>query len=88
MTKQGLTSRLGKVNRRKFLKSTAAVAGAAAMPGLLARPLRAADPIEIVHWSWLAASDGEVWARAIDAFNKAHTDKGVQIKMELIPEEQ
>src|SRR5690606_11159403 len=25
---------------------------------------------------------------AIDAFNKAHTDKGVQIKMELIPEEQ
>lgn len=88
MNKKASTSRSGQVSRRKFLKSTAAVAGAATMPGLLARPLRAADPIEIVHWSWLAASDGEVWARAIDAFNKAHTDKGVQIKMELIPEEQ
>ena len=89
MTKQTSGSRTsGKVTRRRFLKSTAAIAGAATMPGLLARPLRAASPIEIVHWSWLAASDGEVWARAIEAFNKAHTDKGVQIKMELIPEEQ
>ena len=65
-----------------------ALAGAAALgAGVLARPaiLRAATT-EIVHWSWLAASDGEVWQKMIDAFNAAHTD--VQIRMELVPEEQ
>ena len=41
-----------------------------------------------MHWSWLAASDGEVWGKMIDAFNEAHKGKGVQIKMEVIPEEQ
>jgi multiple sugar transport system substrate-binding protein len=41
---------------------------------------------EIVHWSWLSASDGEVWQKMIDNFNSAHKD--VQIKMELVPEEQ
>lgn len=74
--------------RRKFLKSSAALAASAAAPIFLPRKVYAAKPIEIIHWSWLAASDGEVWARAIDAFNAAHKDKGVQIKMELVPEEQ
>ena len=75
--------------RRKFLKSTAAIAAtAAAAPIFLPRRVYSATPIEIVHWSWLAASDGEVWARAVDEFNAAHKDKGVQIKMELVPEEQ
>ena len=41
-----------------------------------------------MHWSWLAASDGEVWGKMIDAFNEAHKGKGVQIRMELVPEEQ
>ncbi|MFK8252963.1 extracellular solute-binding protein [Ancylobacter terrae] len=59
---------------------------AVGMP-FIARPALAA-PIEIVHWSWLAASDGEVWAKMIDAFNAAHKDKNVQIRMELVPEEQ
>lgn len=45
-------------------------------------------PIELVHWSWLAASDGEVWQKMIDSFNEAHKDKNIQIRMELIPEEQ
>jgi multiple sugar transport system substrate-binding protein len=45
-------------------------------------------PIEIVHWSWLAASDGEVWAEMIKNFNDAHKDKGIQIKLQLVPEEQ
>lgn len=70
------------------LSRRSALAGAAALgAGVLARPaiLRAA-PLEIVHWSWLAASDGEVWQKMIDAFNAAHKD--VQIRMELIPEEQ
>jgi len=33
--------------------------------------------------SRLAASDGEVWAKMIDAFNTAHVDKGVKIRMEI-----
>jgi multiple sugar transport system substrate-binding protein len=43
---------------------------------------------ELIHWSWLAASDGEVWAQMIQSFNDAHKDKGVQIKMEVVPEDQ
>ncbi|RFB79347.1 extracellular solute-binding protein [Methylovirgula sp. 4M-Z18] len=76
------------VNRREFLAGTSAAAFAASTPFIAARPALAAGPVEIVHWSWLAASDGEVWAKMIDAFNDAHKDKGVKIRMELVPEEQ
>jgi ABC-type glycerol-3-phosphate transport system substrate-binding protein len=77
------------VNRRTLLKSAAAVAGASiAVPHFWTGRASAADPVEIVHWSWLAASDGEVWAKMISDFNDAHKDKGVQIRMELVPEEQ
>jgi multiple sugar transport system substrate-binding protein len=41
-----------------------------------------------VHWSWLTASDGEVWQAMIDAFNEAHKDQGLQIKMEVVPDDQ
>jgi multiple sugar transport system substrate-binding protein len=58
------------------------------MPWLGNRVFAYTKPIEIVHWSWLAASDGEVWAQMIKNFNDAHTDKGIQIRMELVPEEQ
>ena len=47
-----------------------------------------AQATELVHWSWLAASDAEVWAKMIQDFNDAHKGKGVQIKMEVVPEEQ
>jgi multiple sugar transport system substrate-binding protein len=66
------------------------LAGAGAMTaGMIFRPaaLRAATT-EIVHWSWLAASDGEIWQKMIEAFNAEHKSKGVEIKMELVPEEQ
>ena len=77
------------LTRRSVLRGSAATATAAiAMPYLGGTSAYAADPIEIVHWSWLAASDGEVWAQMINNFNEAHKDKGVQIKMELVPEEQ
>ena len=77
------------VSRRRLLQGSAAVAAAGlAAPYLGPRRALAADPVEIVHWSWLAASDGEVWAKMIDAFNAANKDKGVQIRMELVPEEQ
>jgi ABC-type glycerol-3-phosphate transport system substrate-binding protein len=74
-------------SRRKFLKN----AGAAAVVAPLAaytKKFAIGAPTEIVHWSWLAASDGEVWGKMIDNFNDAHKDKGIQIKIELIPEEQ
>jgi ABC-type glycerol-3-phosphate transport system substrate-binding protein len=74
--------------RRKFLKSATAIAGATATSGVWTKHLYAADPIVLSHWSWLAASDGEVWQKVIDSFNDAHKDKGVQIKMELVEEEQ
>ncbi|MBV8566115.1 MAG: hypothetical protein JO273_11745 [Methylobacteriaceae bacterium] len=64
------------------------VAGAAALAaGTVFKPWVArAAATEIVHWSWLAASDGEVWQKMIDAFNAANKD--MQIRMEVVPEEQ
>jgi len=73
------------VSRRTLLKTASAAAAVLAAPRL---SLSAGNPIEIVHWSWLAASDGEVWGKMIADFNAAHKDKGVQIKMEVVPEEQ
>jgi len=65
-----------------------AVAGAAALAaGTVFKPWVArAAATEIVHWSWLAASDGEVWQKMIEAFNAANKD--MQIRMEVVPEEQ
>src|SRR5262247_1003730 len=82
-------SEIAKLSRRQFAKAAATTAAVAAI-GPIARIKRvhAANPIELNHWSWLAASDGEVWAQMIQSFNDAHKDKGVQIKMEVIPEEQ
>lgn len=75
-----------KWSRRSLLHGAAS---AAAMPFLFhGRAPHAQKTIEIVHWSWLAASDGEIWQQSIDAFNRAHEGKGVRIKMELVPEEQ
>lgn len=76
------------VDRRTLLKSAALAGASLAVPHIWTGRASAADPIEIVHWSWLAASDGEVWAKMISSFNDAHKDKGVQIRMELVPEEQ
>lgn len=89
MTKRRDISRTTKVSRRRFLQSaTAGVALVGAAPTILPRKVFAASEIELVHWSWLAASDGEVWQKMIDAFNEAHQGKGIRIRMELIPEEQ
>jgi len=76
------------LNRRTLLRSAAAAGVGLAVPHIWTGRASAANPIEIVHWSWLAASDGEVWAKMIAAFNDAHKDKGVQIRMEVVPEEQ
>ena len=89
----GVTSRPKRagteISRRKLMTGTAAAAAATMVsPYIGSSRVFAANPIEIVHWSWLAASDGEVWAKMIDGFNDAHKDKGVQIRMELVPEEQ
>ena len=73
------------VSRRQFSKlagATALTAAAISMPWVR----RASAATEINHWSWLAASDGEVWGQMINDFNAANKD--VQIKMELVPEDQ
>lgn len=46
----------------------------------------AEGPIEIVHWSWLGASDAPVWEELINDFNAAHDD--IQIKFESFPSEE
>jgi multiple sugar transport system substrate-binding protein len=62
-------------------------AGAALAGGQVFKPwIARAAATEIIHWSWLAASDGEVWQKMIDNFNAANKD--MKIKMEVIPEEQ
>jgi multiple sugar transport system substrate-binding protein len=75
-----------KLSRRAFAKTAGAVALASALPMPFIRTASAAT--ELIHWSWLAASDGEVWAQMIQNFNDAHKDKGVQIKMEVVPQDQ
>lgn len=71
------------MTRRGLIRTAGATAIAAGFPMPFIR--RAAAATEIIHWSPLAASDGEVWGQMIAAFNEAHKDKGVQIKMEMIP---
>ena len=71
------------LSRRTLVKAASVTALAAAFPMPFVRTASAAT--EIVHWSPLAASDGEIWGQMIQAFNDAHKDKGVQIKMELVP---
>src|SRR5258706_561558 len=49
-----------KMSRRQFAKGTVATAALAATGVLTRMPkVHAADPIELVHWSWLSASDAE-----------------------------
>ena len=70
------------VTRRKLIKTGGSLALASAFPMPFIR--RASAATELVHWSPLAASDGEVWAQMIQNFNEAHKDKGVSIRMEVI----
>lgn len=72
------------ISRRNLVKSAGTVALASAFPMPFVRRTKAASNIELVHWSPLAASDGEVWAQMIQNFNEAHKDKGVSIRMEVV----
>lgn len=70
------------VSRRRLLRTAGITAIAAGFPMPFVRTASAAT--EIIHWSPLVASDGEIWAQMISAFNDAHKDKGISIKMEVI----
>ena len=72
------------ITRRRFVKTAGVAAALAAGGAPFVAPKRAhaSGHHEILHWNWLGASDKEVWSQMIDAFNDAHKDKGVQIKME------
>ncbi|MGE0120006.1 MAG: extracellular solute-binding protein [Dongiaceae bacterium] len=77
------------MNRRQFARAAGRTALLGAAASLFPAPfVKGADPIVINHWSWLSASDGEVWAQMINNFNEAHKDKGVQIQMEVVANEQ
>ncbi len=39
----------------------------------------------ITMWSWLSASDAQVWGRMIQDFNKANNDKGLHEQIKLTP---
>ena len=73
------------IGRRRFVKGAAATTAIAAAAPIF-KPFVAIGATEIVHWSWLAASDGEVWAQMIKNYNDANKD--APIRMELVPEEQ
>jgi multiple sugar transport system substrate-binding protein len=51
-------------------------------------PAAGGKTTQLVHWSWLTASDGEVWQQMIDTFNQANKDKGLQISLEVVPDDQ
>src|SRR5260221_887210 len=74
------------VTRREIMTAAAAMGATTALP--FGKAIAQTKPVELLHWSWLTASDGEVWQQMIDAFNAENKTKGVQIKMEGIPEEQ
>lgn len=85
MTKPNAWTRRHFVNTAATTGALAAAAGTGFKPG---KVFAQSGPIELVHWSWLTASDGEVWAQMIDSFNEAHKDKNVQIRMEVVPYEE
>ena len=78
----------GSLTRRRFVQAAGAAAAVAGAPYVFPKRVFAAKTTEILHWSWLSASDGEIWAQMIDAFNEAHKDKGIRIKLELVAYDQ
>ena len=73
-------AKMNRLTRRQFTRAAGRTALLGAAATLFPAPfVKGADPIVINHWSWLSASDGEVWQKMIDSFNDAHKDKGVQI---------
>jgi ABC-type glycerol-3-phosphate transport system substrate-binding protein len=50
-------------------------------------PPAAGQAFELIHWSWLTASDGEIWQKNIENFNKENAGK-LQIKMDVLPSDQ
>ncbi len=75
-----------KLNRRSFLKmagiasGTAVLAACAAPAAAPAAGEPAAEDYMVNHWTWLSASDAEVWGAHIDNFNEAHAGLGIQIE--------
>jgi ABC-type glycerol-3-phosphate transport system substrate-binding protein len=77
-----------RVNRRTALKVIGGVAGAVMAGKAFGVPAVIGKDLELVHWSWLTASDGEIWKQMIDNFNAANKGKGLQIRMEVVPDDQ
>lgn len=78
-----------RISRRRFLALSAAASGAvlaaacapaAPAAGGAEMEMSASEPYIVNHWSWLSASDAEVWGQHIENFNEAHADQGIQIE--------
>ena len=74
------------IGRRNFIKGAGAIA--VASPFLGFPNISLGKTHEVIHWSWLGASDAKVWKSCIADFNTAHDGKGVQIVMETFPQDQ
>src|SRR5690348_16925952 len=77
-----------RMNRRTALKVIGGVAGAVAARRVIGIPAVIGKDLELVHWSWLTASDGEIWKQMIDNLNAANKGKGFQVRMEVVPDDQ
>lgn len=86
-----MTKRNNRLNRRDFLRMTgfslAGVTVASCVPaaapagsGSGSADAPAEETYIVNHWSWLGASDAEVWGQHIENFNEAHADQGIQIE--------
>ena len=80
---------VARMSRRSALKLIGGAAGVAAAGKVFGVPaVIGQQDLELVHWSWLTASDAEVWNQVINNFNAAHKGKGMQIRIETIPDDQ
>jgi ABC-type glycerol-3-phosphate transport system substrate-binding protein len=67
--------------------TTAPAAAPTTAPAAAKPAAGAGQAFELVHWSWLTASDGEIWQQNIANFNKENAGK-LQLKMDVIPSDQ
>ena len=80
-------SKTGKLSRRQFARLAGKSALLATAAAVFPAPfVKGAEPITLTHWSWLSASDAEVWGKMIANFNAANSD--IQLKLELVPDDQ
>ena len=72
-----------KISRRELLKKSSATAGVLATSSAFG-PFVHAKEHEVLHWSWLSASDGAVWKSCVDDYNNSDFSKKNRIKCKYV----